>query len=218
MVKEEVGRSMETGTPPPASRARRSGQPDEQAENRLVSLAVTRAKQGDRDAFAFLYARFADDVCRYAASIVRNHHEAEEVTQQVFTKLFGILDKYEQRDVPFLAWVLRVTRNVAFDGMRRQRTVPVAEVRGMVPSSAGEPRERAVAAALADLSAAQREVLVLHHLAGLTPAEIAQRTGRSEGAVHGLHHRGRKALVKDLSARGVAPVTRASRAQDAASG
>lgn len=206
---------MEKGRPWPAGRERQSGQPEEPAESRLVSLAVLRAKDGDREAFAFLYARFADDVCRYAASILRNHHEAEEVTQQVFTKLFAVIDKYEQREVPFLAWMLRVTRNVAFDGMRRQRTVPVAEVRGMVPTRVGEPREREVAAALAELSAAQREVMVLHHLAGLSAAEIAHRTGRTEGAVHGLHHRGRKALVKDLSARGVAPVTRVARTSNA---
>jgi RNA polymerase sigma-70 factor (ECF subfamily) len=185
----------------------------EEAQSVLVSLAVAKAKLGDRDAFAFLYARFADDVCRYANSIVRNSHDAEDVTQQVFAKLFAVIGSYEQREVPFLAWMLRVTRNAAVDQLRRRRSIPVAEIRGSVSDSAGESLSsiRALRAALGQLPHAQREVLVLRHLAGLSPREIALRTGRSEGAVNGLHHRGRKALIADLLGRGVAPVTAARR-------
>ena len=65
--------------------------------------------------------------------------------------------------------------------------------------------------ALAVLPRDQREVLVLRHFAGLSPGEIAQRTGRTEGSVHGLHHRGRRALTAELSRRGAAPATARSR-------
>jgi RNA polymerase sigma-70 factor (ECF subfamily) len=54
-------------------------------------------------------------------------------------------------------------------------------------------------------------VLVLRHVAGLSPTEIATRTGRSEGSIHGLHHRGRKALKAELTSRGAAPATAGSR-------
>jgi RNA polymerase sigma-70 factor, ECF subfamily len=176
----------------------------------LVALAVRRAQAGERGAFAFLYSRFADDVCRYATSILHDSHEAEEVTQQVFTKLFSIICKYEQREVPFLAWMLRVTRNVAMDELRRRRTIPVAEVRladERLPRR-GRSDGRELLAALRALPLAQREVLVLRHVVGLSPAEIAAETGRSEASVHGLHHRGRKRLTAELSAQGVAPVTK----------
>jgi RNA polymerase sigma-70 factor (ECF subfamily) len=59
--------------------------------------------------------------------------------------------------------------------------------------------------ALAEIPHDQREVLVLRHFAGLSPTEIAERTGRSEGSVHGLHHRGRRALTAELTHRGAAP-------------
>jgi RNA polymerase sigma-70 factor (ECF subfamily) len=185
----------------------------ETADSRLVTLAVGRAQAGERDALAFLYARFADDVCRYARSVLHKQHEAEDVTQQVFAKLLGVIGSYEQRDVPFLAWLLRVTRNVAIDQLRRQRAIPVPEVRASVPpwdpSSSATAKE--LTAALAALPPAQREVLVLRHFVGLSPGEIATRTGRSEGAVTGLHHRGRKALIRDLTSRGAAPVTSSAR-------
>jgi RNA polymerase sigma-70 factor, ECF subfamily len=181
--------------------------------SRRVSQAVARAQAGDREAFAFLYARYADNVYGYVRSIVHDVHEAEDVTQQVFAKLMRVIGKYEERDVPFFAWVLRVARNVAVDHLRRQRLVPVEEVRGSEPGT-GDATSRSVISELREalfaLPTDQREVLVLRHFAGLSPTEIATRTGRSEGSVHGLHHRGRRALKVELTDRGVAPVTLAS--------
>jgi RNA polymerase sigma-70 factor, ECF subfamily len=178
--------------------------------SRLVSRAVARAQEGDRDAIAFLYARFADDIHGYVRSIVRDHHEAEDVTQHVFAKLIGVIGSYRERDVPFFAWMLRVARNVAIDHIRSQRLVPVEEVR--VSEGAWEPYEAArakdIKEALETLPEAQREVLVLRHFAGMSPTEIAARTGRSEGSVHGLHHRGRRALWAELISREAVPTTR----------
>jgi RNA polymerase sigma-70 factor (ECF subfamily) len=180
---------------------------------RLVARAVRLAQAGDREALGFLYVRYADNVYGYVRSIVQDHHEAEDVTQQVFAKLIHVIGKYEERDVPFFAWVLRVARNVAVDHIRRQRLVPVEEVRtsdqgGGDPAGGGRMRE--LTEALSKLPHAQREVLVMRHFAGLSPPEIAERTGRSEGSIHGLHHRGRRALRADLQARGAAPLTSGS--------
>jgi RNA polymerase sigma-70 factor, ECF subfamily len=177
---------------------------------RLVSRAVGRAQAGDREALGFLYVRYADNIYGYVRSIVHDHHEAEDVTQQVFAKLIHVIGKYEERDVPFFAWILRVARNVAVDHVRRQRLVPVEEVR-VSDRGEGDPagggRMRDLTEALAKLPEAQREVLVLRHFVGLSPMEIAQRTGRSEGSIHGLHHRGRRALQADLTTRGSTPAT-----------
>ncbi len=178
---------------------------------RLVSRAVERAQAGDREALGFLYARYADNVCGYVRSIVHDQHEAEDITQQVFAKLIHVIGKYEERDVPFFAWILRVSRNVAVDHIRRQRAIPVEEVRAAEDGGRGpEDSERMsdLREALAKLTPDQREVLVLRHFAGLSTLEIAQRTGRSEGSIHGLHHRGRRALRAELSSRGTAPTVR----------
>jgi RNA polymerase sigma-70 factor, ECF subfamily len=182
----------------------------EETSTRLVSCAVRRAQAGDREAIGFLYARYADNVYGYVRSIVHDHHEAEDVTQHVFAKLIHVIGKYEERDVPFFAWILRVARNVAVDHIRRQRLVPVEEIRtsddgGGDPAGGGRMRD--LTDALSKLPRAQREVLVLRHFAGLSPTEIAARTGRSEGSIHGLHHRGRRALRADLTMSGAAPST-----------
>jgi RNA polymerase sigma-70 factor, ECF subfamily len=176
----------------------------------LVSQAIKRAQAGDREALGFLYTRYADNVYGYVRSIVHDEHEAEDITQHVFAKLIHVIGKYEERDVPFFAWILRVSRNVAVDHIRRQRAIPVEEVRVAEEDGHGpEDRERMndLREALAMLPQDQREVLVLRHFAGLSPTEIAEQTGRSEGSVHGLHHRGRRALKAELSSRGAAPAT-----------
>jgi RNA polymerase sigma-70 factor, ECF subfamily len=185
----------------------------EASNDSMVAQAVRRAQQGDRQALGFLYARYADNVCGYVRSIVHDQHEAEDVTQQVFSKLIQVIGKYEERDVPFFAWIVRVSRNVALDHLRRQRAIPVEEVRAVDESASGvgapEHTERIsdLREALAMLPHDQREVLVLRHFAGLSPTEIALRTGRTEGSVHGLHHRGRRALKAELTGRGAAPAT-----------
>ena len=168
---------------------------------RLVSRAVARAKQGDRDAVRFLYVRYADNVYGYVRTIVRDHHDAEDVTQQVFAKLITAVSKYEPRGVPFVAWLLRMSHNVAIDAVRARRTVPAEEIFGpddAVCEDAPE-RARALRAALASLPEDQRQVVVMRHLIGLTPGEIAGRLGRSEPSIHGLHHRGRGALRSALT-------------------
>jgi RNA polymerase sigma-70 factor (ECF subfamily) len=183
---------------------------EELAARRMVSRAVKRAQQGDRAAIGFLYARYADNVCGYVRSIVQDGHDAEEITQQVFAKLIHVIGKYEEREVPFFAWMLRVSRNVALDYVRRPRPIPVEDVRTSDDGGAdlaATARMTDLREALAALPLEQREVLVLRHIAGLSPTEIAERTGRSEGSVHGLHHRGRRALTADLRRRGAAPAT-----------
>lgn len=180
-------------------------------ESPLVARAVQRAKEGDRDALAFLYVRYADDIHGYVRSIVRDEHLAQDVTQQVFTKLIAVIGKYQDRGISFFAWLLRVARNVAVDELRRRDPIPVAEVLlGDGPTlreTVAHERARDLQDALATLPFAQREVLVLRHFAGLSPTEIAEHTGRTEASVHGLHHRGRRDLAAELASRGAAPAT-----------
>ncbi len=160
------------------------------------------------EALHFLYVRYASDVLSYVRSLVKDHHEAEDITQNVFVKLTSAIRKYEPRDVPFAAWILRVARNAALDHMRARRSLPCEEVR--VPDHdhgrIGQERRGDLRQALAQLPQDQREVLILRHIAGLSPVEIARALGKTESSVHGLHHRGRRSLKLALANLGAAPV------------
>jgi len=177
--------------------------------SRRTSLAVARAKEGDREALRFLYVSYSNNIYGYVRSIVRDDHEAEDVTQHVFAKLMTTIGKYDDRGVPFFAWLLRLARNVAIDHLRANRMTPTETL-----PDAGASTERdidqvhLVRDALAALPEEQREVVVLRHMVGLSPGEIADRMGRSEPSIHGLHHRGRRALQRELTALDSSPSAR----------
>jgi RNA polymerase sigma-70 factor, ECF subfamily len=182
---------------------------DDYDTTRAVNQAVVRAKQGDREALRFLYIRYADHVYGYVSSIVRDDYEAEDVTQHVFAKLMMKLEKYEPREVPFSAWIIRVARNVAVDHLRQRRAIPCEEVRELQANSFDDEAARDRALDLRDaldtLPEDQRQVVVMRHIVGLTPGEIAGKLGKTEPSIHGLHHRGRGALRTALSEMDCAP-------------
>lgn len=179
---------------------------DDDWDDARLHRAIALAQEGDLEGIRFLYARFADNIYGYVQSIVRDSYEAEDVTQHVFVKMISVIDKYNRRGGPFAAWMLRVARNVAIDHVRQRQAVPVEEVFSSDVETA--PPGGSVWDALLTLTDEQREVVVLRHLAGLSPQEIAERLGKTEASIHGLHHRGRAVLQRELLSLGSAPAVR----------
>jgi RNA polymerase sigma-70 factor, ECF subfamily len=171
-------------------------------------LAVARAKEGDRDAIRLLYVRYSGNVYGYVRSIVHDEHDAEDVTQHVFAKLITVIQKYDERGIPFFAWLMRIARNAAIDHLRANRTTPVECV--LDPDGAASTAEAPMVfrEALDALPQDQREVMLLRHLIGLSPSEVAEHLGRTEASVHGLQHRGRRTLQRELTRMGATPSTR----------
>jgi RNA polymerase sigma-70 factor (ECF subfamily) len=176
---------------------------DEWRTRRVVGAA----RAGDREALAELYVLHAPAVHAHVLRVVKDVDDADDVTQQVFAKLLTGLDRYRPGEAPFIVWVLRIARNTAIDHVRRARDVPVDDVeqtRARDEQGADEMRS-ALRAALALLPQGQRDVLLLTHLVGLSPNEIAAVLGCSVRAVHGLHYRGRAAVRVTLTDLGSAP-------------
>ena len=157
------------------------------AVERLVHSAVARARAGDPDALRFLYLRYADNVYGYVCSIVRDEHEAEDVTQQIFAKLLTTLDRYEPRQVPFSAWILRVAHNAAIDHLRARRPVPVEDLRPLhaADDTTGRERFADLRLALAALPEEQRDV----HRAALPHRPDAARGRRADRPLGGRRPR-----------------------------
>jgi RNA polymerase sigma-70 factor, ECF subfamily len=212
MVESARGDRLATGWCAPTGFRSRTTIDESSETLRRVKLAVARAKEGDREALRFLYVQYSHNIYGYVRSIVHDDHEAEDITQQVFAKLITAIVKYDERGVPFFAWLLRMARNVAIDQLRANRLTPTENV--LDPdTSCGADLDRAetVRTALAALPDEQRRVVILRHVVGLTPGEIADRMGRTESSIHGLHHRGRRALQCELRRLDSMPVTRQPR-------
>ena len=166
----------------------------------LLGEVIAHAKEGDRDALHFLYVRYADGVYACIERLVRDPHEAEDLTQTVFVKLIKVIGQYEDRGLPFAAWLHRVARNTALDYLRAYRSVPCEEVRSDEDGQdlLGQERLWSLREALEQLPPAQREVVALRYLEDFSIEEIAGITRRTRGAVRILLHRARSRLRKDL--------------------
>ena len=179
------------------------------SDDDVTKEAIARARKGDRAATEYCYVRFAGEVQRYVQSIVHEPHDAEDVTQNVFVKLFGCMERYDERRAPFSAWLLRIARNAALDHLRHRRAVPSDEL--VRRRSAAARPDPGMSATLRDafrtLPDQQRLVLFLRHVLGLSPDEIAHELGRTQASVNGLQHRGRGALRAALRRAEMTPAT-----------
>jgi RNA polymerase sigma-70 factor (ECF subfamily) len=158
------------------------------------------------------YVRFAADVRRYVQSIVHDAHDAEDITHNVFLKLFASLDSYDERKAPFSAWLLRIARNAAVDYLRQRRALPSDEVMvGRTAPVRSDPEaSAALRIAFETLPREQRKVAFMRFALGLSPGEIAHALGRTPASVNGLEHRGRGALKVELGRQHMRPATVAS--------
>ncbi len=169
---------------------------------------VERARSGDGAAFAALYDVFAPRIYRFFRFRVSAAELAEDLTQRVFLKMIEQLPNYEQRGIPFAAWVFRVARNAWIDEDRTSHpSVPIDQLVDSATEEDG-PDDLAAAAieseqlrkAIAALPPDQREVVACRFFAGLSSRETAVQMGRSEGSVRVIQHRALAALRRKLPA------------------
>jgi RNA polymerase sigma-70 factor (ECF subfamily) len=166
-----------------------------------LAWAIDRAKAGDPESVSLLYLRYRGLVRAVAIGVLQDSDEAEDVLQIVFERLMTRLDRYRADGGSFEAWLTTVTRNAALDQLRRRRPTVSADVIDLAPRlpPPGTLLPPPVQEALATIPPVQARVLVLRHVVGLTPGEIARTLGRTESAVHNLRHRGARALRARLA-------------------
>ena len=176
----------------------------------IADELVSRAKEGDAEAFGALYERFAVRLYRFMLVRVSKPEEAEDLVQRVFLKVIEALPRYQDRGIPFSAWMFRIANNTVVDFYRTvHQTSPMAALsqhhdRTWDPSDlvdAGEERAT-IRTALQQLTRDQRDVVVYRFFAGLSPAEIGAIMGKREGTVRVLQLRALRQLrnVGDIAA------------------
>ena len=164
--------------------------------------ALVRAAQGgSAEAMEELFRRHWPRAHRAAWLVVHDAAAAEDVAQEAFLAAVRSLDRFDRRR-PFGPWLHRIVVNRAIDHARARdvrREVPADAVAEAGASGAGScgPSDKVVAA-LAALAPEQRAVIVMRHLLGFTPGEIARVLGLPRGTVNSRLRRGLDALVEPL--------------------
>ena len=188
----------------------------QESEDVDTDRVVTRFQAGDPDAFGVLYSRYFDRVYGYLNIATRDSHSAEDLTQQVFAKVFTALERYELRGNPFRAWLFTIVRRLAIGQLRREDRLEVMDPADPRLSAEDEPQPDMLAwisdselmLFVERLPLSQRQVIFMRYMLGLDTAQIAEALERSEANVRTLHSRGLRYLRERLSAVRAAPKAR----------
>jgi RNA polymerase sigma-70 factor (ECF subfamily) len=182
------------------------------------SELIVRAAEGDATAFQTLVERHRAMVYRVAYQFAGNHHDAEDIAQDVFIKIYRSLDRFRQ-DAQLTSWIYRIVMNACIDHRRKNAPAALASLgdedgQRLLDAAADGPgpEQRAYAGELGDVLAAeigrlphgQRLVFVMRHHEGLKLGEIAAALGLAEGTVKRQLHAAVHRLRRVLSAANVA--------------
>jgi RNA polymerase sigma factor (sigma-70 family) len=171
---------------------------------------IERCLRKDNSAWEPIVARYRRKVFHIAYKFTGKHDEAEDLTQEIFLKVFRSLDKFN-RDADFSTWLSSVARNFCIDNYRagkREREVLVEDLVAfdLAPAVSGNPhraledqdRRSFLRRGLDQLPDKLREAVVLRDLQGLSYQEMADRLGLPEGTVKSRINRGREELARLL--------------------
>lgn len=161
---------------------------------------LLRIADRDREAFRLLFERHGDRVHRYALSLTRSPHLAEEVLQETMMAVWKGAKRFEGRS-KVTTWLLGIAKNQAYNLLRREergRRLPDTTDRSPDPSSEAALSVQ-VERAVDGLPEAQRDVLHLVFYENLTVRETAELLGIPEGTVKSRMYHARKRLAKELA-------------------
>ena len=166
-------------------------------DNKELQVLFGRLRNGDKTSFSELYSDLKTPVYTVVCRIVKARETAEDVTQELFIKLYTAPPDDSVCNIR--AWIFRMARNLAIDALRKKQASDLTED---IPDSVSEDKictrldlDRAVRALPLEL----RETVALHLNAGLSFREIAEVTNRSLPSVYRLYRKALKQLRESLN-------------------
>ena len=168
---------------------------------------INKCLNGEKEAFGFLVDKYRESIYAFAYSKLRNFHDAEDITQEVFIKAFRKLHTLRRWD-NFLAWLYAITSNLCKNFLRSKFNRPdrefIAEQDSgfwgytSMNSYQNEQAHESLHEALASLPEIYRQALTLHYLGRMTCKEIAQFLGTSPTNIKQRLSRARAKLKKEM--------------------
>lgn len=176
---------------------------DERTNERDI---IARAQAGDKGAISDLYKAYSDPIFQYISYRVESSTVAEDLTGEVFLRMVRGLTTYEDRGLPFGAWLFRIAANLVNEHYRQHKQMRVSALTEDERSNDTDPFERLaqqeereqLLKALHALPAEYQDILILRFMRNLSHTEVAAILAKSETAVRALQHRALKALGEKL--------------------
>ena len=177
-----------------------------------IEATIQRAADGDQAAWDTIVRTYWRKVFNIAYRFVGTYEEAEDLTQEIFFRVFRSLGSFDRR-ANFQTWLISVSRNFCIDRYRSGRrdreifarevdpAIVQAEARGLDPHERVELQDRValLREALRSLSPPLRTAVVLRDIHELSYQEIAHQLGVAEGTVKSRINRGRTELARQIA-------------------
>ena len=191
-------------------------QPDAGADAGADESQLVEQARFDPQAFGELYERYKERIQSYIARRVGNQEDSEDLTANTFANAYAKLDSYEDRGLPFAAWLYRIAHNLVANWHRdnqKRRALPLDNAwsqldrlieEGDTPQETVE-REEAESAlwdAIGRLPEDRRQLVVYKLQSRLSNLEIGKTMQKSESAIKSLYFRTLAALKEDLQSKG----------------
>jgi RNA polymerase sigma-70 factor (ECF subfamily) len=167
---------------------------------------LTRAKEGDSEAFGLLYKEYYVPIFRYIHLRTKSREQTEDLVQDVFLKIYKTIGSIDPTVSSPIGYFYAIARNTLIDHWRKKSTGTVSddELMGELPDpglgalDAASQKERAslLYECLDELTEDQREVISLRFIQELSTAEIAAQLGKKETAIRQMQVRGLRSLGK----------------------
>ena len=165
------------------------------------------ASDGDQEAFGMLYERYVGKIYNYVYYRTGNQHDAEDLTARVFYRAMRHIVNYQDRGLPFSAWLYRIAHNLVANWHRdnsRKKEIPLDTT--LAVKKVSDHPESAVLKSeehdnlltlIRTLPADRQQLLILKFVERMPNAEIGEIMGRTEGAIKSLYHRTLLALREE---------------------
>src|SRR4051812_33853261 len=178
---------------------------------REIEAIIQRCLQGDERAWDAIVRQYRRKVFNVAYKFVGRHEEAEDLTQDIFLKIFKSLGTFDRR-ANFQTWLISVSRNLCIDhyrSVRQERQAidhqidpnelsPVAHEPGPIAAIEQQDRVLLLREALAALPESLRKAVLMRDIQELTYQEIADKLHLPEGTVKSRINRGRTELARQI--------------------
>ncbi|TWT97358.1 RNA polymerase sigma factor [Neorhodopirellula pilleata] len=169
---------------------------------------IAHAIQGDLSAFEALVHQHSPAMLRFIRGILGDEHDAEDIAQQVWIRIYQNLHVFDERRGAFLTWLFQIARNQSLNTIRARGRSPISfQTPVPEPNSISDPLKNMIMReefalldqVLAQLPADQRTAWILSELDGLSQAEIAEIEQIPTGTVKSRVARAKASLRRQLS-------------------
>lgn len=170
-----------------------------QLDREEIDNLVRQAKTQSAEAFGRLYDLLVKRIYNYVYFRVKNHSEAEDLTEEVFLRALEALSGYELTEAPFASWLFRIAHNLVIDYYRKSKKYAISSMedaeevlsngKNLDDLVSEKIEQEGLLKALSRLTDDHREVIVLKFVEGFSNKEIGEIMDKTEGAIKSLQHR-----------------------------